>query len=224
MSTTTGPFTLTLLALESLPNPGLQGQNFVNVQLQNSSGFVLQVLAGGLSYTIQPFFAQTVPLSPDGTPVLVTPTQDPSNTGTQDTLTLVWLLPGESPPIVDGSLTAAALAAGLAGAGISGHQVISQSAGVASMAQQAFNLGNAILWNWGWQPQFGNPASGGAMFLGSDSVATPHPPQDFLTLYEGASNRLAGLNMTVGPGDQDCSITNYFNITVAFWITYSLVG
>lgn len=114
MSTTNGPFTLNLGAEITTPNPTAQGGNpAASVQIQNSSVFVLQVLASGLTYTLQPFIAQTIPLGAGGgAPIQITPTQNPSGTtDASDTATLVWLLTGESPPMQDGPLTAAAILA-----------------------------------------------------------------------------------------------------------------
>jgi hypothetical protein len=91
------------------------GQVAHNVQIQNSSNFVLTILAAGLLYTIQPFLAQTIPLAADGGSVTLTSTQNPSGAASSSTITLVWLLAGEDPPEQDGPLTAAAIAAAIAG-------------------------------------------------------------------------------------------------------------
>jgi hypothetical protein len=116
MSTTNGPFTLTLDQQLPIPNPTLGGVNFAKVQLQNSSGFVLTVIAAGLTYTLQPFIAQTIPLDLDGQPIQVTPTQVPGGDDAgNNTLTAVWLLDGETAPMQDGPLTAAAIAAAISG-------------------------------------------------------------------------------------------------------------
>ena len=83
-------------------DPAQSGGNVsASVQIQNSSAFVLSILAAGEPYTIQPFFAQTIPTG--GQPIVITPTQNPQNTS-GNTITIVWLLNGETPPMDDGPL------------------------------------------------------------------------------------------------------------------------
>lgn len=111
---TTGPFNLVLNTEIELADPLSQGGNqSVAVQLQNASGFTLRVLADGDSLTIQSFTAQTVPLAGNGTSVAVIPITDGPAEATP--LFAVWLLAGESPPMVDGPLTAQAISAALVG-------------------------------------------------------------------------------------------------------------
>lgn len=132
MSAAGAPVTLTLNVLASVPNPTLGGQDFAAVQLQNSSVFVIQVVADGLQYTIQPFTAQTVPLSSTGNPITILPTQNPGgSTVGGSTLTPVWLLPGEAPPMQDGPLTAAAIVAAITGSISSQGVVDTLASGVA---------------------------------------------------------------------------------------------
>lgn len=101
-----GPVTLTLNALETINNPSASYSNpATQVQIQNASPFILNVLSGGDQYVIQSFTAQTIPTT-GGESVLITPTSGPS--GTQGNLTAVFLLAGQSPPIADGQLTGAA--------------------------------------------------------------------------------------------------------------------
>jgi hypothetical protein len=64
------------------------------------------VSAGGELYSIQSWTAQTIPLASDGVNPTVLPISGPS--GTQGSMTAVWLLPGQSPPMEDGQLTGAA--------------------------------------------------------------------------------------------------------------------
>jgi len=79
------------------------GNASVAVQVQNNSGFELKVLAAGLVWAIQPFYASTVPTG--GSPVVtITPTLNVTQ-ASSNALTLVWLLRGETSPIPNGSLT-----------------------------------------------------------------------------------------------------------------------
>jgi hypothetical protein len=114
MAFSRGPFTLVLNVAQSLLNPTATGGNpAVGIQIQNSSGFVISVLAGGEQYTIQSFTAQVVPLIADGSPVTVDAVQSTGTTANK--LTVVWLLAGESPPMTTGPLTAAAIVAAITG-------------------------------------------------------------------------------------------------------------
>jgi hypothetical protein len=97
-----GPISLTINDPVTEVDPAQAlGNSSANVQIQNSSAFVLIVLSGGDPYTIQPFFATTIPVT--GTPIVITPTQNPQNTS-GNTITIVWLLAGEQPPMEDGPL------------------------------------------------------------------------------------------------------------------------
>jgi hypothetical protein len=97
-----GPISLTLDTPVTEVDPAQTlGNSSANVQIQNSSAFVLNVLSGGDVYTIQPFFATTIPVT--GAPIVITPTQNPQNTS-GNTITIVWLLAGEQPPQEDGPL------------------------------------------------------------------------------------------------------------------------
>jgi hypothetical protein len=97
------------------PNPtALGGQPATAVQIQNSSAFIIQVVGGGEQFIIQPFVAQTIPIAQQGTPITIEGIGLPSGlSASADTLTLIWLLSGEQPPMQDGPLTAAALIASL---------------------------------------------------------------------------------------------------------------
>jgi len=107
---TTGPITLAFEVPVTAIDPAEMGGNpSVAAQIQNSSIFVLSMLTAGDIYTIQPFTAQTIPLS--GQPLIITPVQNPSGGSTGTQLMIVWLLEGESPPMTDGPLTAAAILA-----------------------------------------------------------------------------------------------------------------
>lgn len=92
-----------------------QGSAAAAIQFQNSSPFVLLILAGGEQYTIQGFTAQTLELAGGGQPVQITPTTNPTGSAASTSITIVWLLPGEAAPMSDGPLTAAAIAAAITG-------------------------------------------------------------------------------------------------------------
>lgn len=116
---TQGPFTLTLGDTLPLNDPGATSNNPATaVQIQNASPFIIEVNAGGTLLTIQSFTAQTVVTSGGGQQMSVEPigTNIASVTTSDDSLTVVWLLAGESSPMVDGPLTAAAIVAAISGA------------------------------------------------------------------------------------------------------------
>jgi hypothetical protein len=100
------------LAATIFPNPTAQwGNPATTVQVQNSSAFIISVVAGGETFTIQPFVAQTLPLgASSGSAITIEGLTSPSGL-TTDSLTLVWLLAGEPAPMQDGPLTSAALIA-----------------------------------------------------------------------------------------------------------------
>jgi hypothetical protein len=109
---TVGPITLTLGVPVTEDDPAQLGGNPSQyVQVQNSSPFVLNVLTIGDVYTIQPRIAQTMPVS--GQPIIITPTQQLA--GGTTTITLVWLLEGEIPPMQDGPLPSASNVVPVAG-------------------------------------------------------------------------------------------------------------
>lgn len=120
MSTTGAAVTLTAIGTAAIiPAPSF-GTDFANVQIQNSSVFVISVLAGGETFTIQSFTAQTVPLAGDAVSIIITPIANPlgENASIASSLIPVWLLENEKPPMQDGPLTAAALAAAIGSQGI----------------------------------------------------------------------------------------------------------
>ena len=102
--TTAGPFYLTYQVQQTFGDTQAQwGQTSDFVQIQNSSGFVLQITTSGDVYTIQPLTAATIPTQ-DGKGITVYP----SSIGAQQTtasIYLVWLLPGQTPPMSDGPLS-----------------------------------------------------------------------------------------------------------------------
>jgi hypothetical protein len=111
---TVGPYpvTLNIIDVEYDPAQALGAQS-ANLQVQNSSSFILSILTAGDVYTIQPFTAQTIPVG--GQPIQNTPIANPSGLTDADTITIVWLLTGESPPMDDGPLTSAATVASIEG-------------------------------------------------------------------------------------------------------------
>lgn len=104
--TTAGPFYLTYQVQQTFGDTQAQwGQTSDFVQIQNSSGFVLQVTSGGDVYTIQPLTTATIPTQ-DGKGITVYP----GSIGAQQTtatIYLVWLLPGQNPPMSDGPISPA---------------------------------------------------------------------------------------------------------------------
>lgn len=120
-----GPQTLTVGQANNIVDPAETGNPSVAVQIQNSSPYQLSVLAAGDGYSIQPFFAQTIPVA-GGVPIQIEPLPQ-TGLSAACSVTLTFLLgtapgdgvqlPGglwvEAPPQQDGPLTAAAIAAAL---------------------------------------------------------------------------------------------------------------
>lgn len=121
-----GPQTLTVGQVNPIVDPARTGNPSVAVQIQNSSPYQLSILADGDGYSIQPFFAQTIPVA-GGVPIQITPlAQAGLSAACSVTLTFLLavargsgvLLPDgvtwvEPPPQQDGPLTAAAIASAL---------------------------------------------------------------------------------------------------------------
>lgn len=98
--------------LVSVSDPGARlGYSSAAIQIQNASPFAVNVAADGQVFAIQSFTAQTVPVAGDATPVTITPTGVAA--ASAGTITTVWLLANENPPMDDGSLTAAAIVSAL---------------------------------------------------------------------------------------------------------------
>jgi hypothetical protein len=222
---TQGPFTLTVGVTLPLIDPGASSNNPATaVQLQNASPFVIEVNSGGTVLTIQSFTAQTVNTSGGGQSMSVVPIVAGSNGQTLATmsLTVVWLLAGESAPMLDGSLTAAAIFNSISGAGIAGVVVQSESVGVAAalgtspgstMVNAPFNL---RLWNWGFYPAAsGWPVDAGfTIFI----AASPTYPIDSLGFGIGSSDRLAGIFVASGTPIQ---FLNFSTTPVEMYYDYS---
>jgi hypothetical protein len=117
LSSSTAPVILTLNVPVSIPDGNITYSNrpSANVQIQNSSTFVLTIVAAGLTYTIQSFTAQTISLAPNtGTPINISPSSASIvSPAFVSSLIAVWLLEGESPPMQDGPLTAQAVSASI---------------------------------------------------------------------------------------------------------------
>jgi len=110
-----GPSTLALEVSSQLPNPFTAGYNApAACQVCNSSAFTLQVSTLGSPYVIQAFSAVTVPVN-GNEPLQVLPIATIASASSATSITLTWLLGGESAPQEDGPLTAAAIAAAIAG-------------------------------------------------------------------------------------------------------------
>lgn len=103
---TQGPYSLSQGVTLTLNDPSDYSQSSLNVQLQNNSGFALTVQSAGATYSIMPFFAQTIPTLGGGQSITVLPTNPIQSAGNQTGgLTVVWLLTGQTAPIQDGALT-----------------------------------------------------------------------------------------------------------------------
>lgn len=212
-----GPQTFVVGESTQVPDPADAGGGVPSqaVQVQNSSPYQLIVVAAGQSLAIQSFTAQTVQIT--GAPVTVQPL---AGTGTGPcSMTLVFLLgtvPNdgeqmtdgtwvETPPMTDGPLTAAAIATGLANAGIAGvsgletGSVVAPAGAAVYLDMDALAPNGYQFWNWGFgPPNIGDdwPTLGGvtATWL----IGVPAYAYDSLGWNQGASNRLAGLRMMQG--------------------------
>ena len=97
-----GPLVLSSGVLLSVTDPTWTQPCATTVQIQNSSGFLIQASIGGVQYLIQPYTASTVPTNK--TPYLnIMPGQPQGNFGAL--IAFAWMQPGEMPPMADGPLT-----------------------------------------------------------------------------------------------------------------------
>lgn len=220
---TQGPFTLTLGDTLPLNDPGATSNNPATaVQIQNASPFIIEVNSGGIVLTIQSFTAQTVLTSGGGQQMSVLPLASGGSAQTTavQSLTVVWLLAGESAPMVDGPLTAAALASTLASSGLSGASgsVEGLSITVAAGATDTFTLtvGHWRLWNLGWTKASTLPTVGQVTFTFPGSSFTGGT--DSVSVEGAASARLAGLIF-----DADPVITNNMDEAVNVFLVISPV-
>jgi hypothetical protein len=97
-----GPYVLASGATQYFNDPTAYQPRATNVQIQNSSAFLLTVQIGGANYLIQPFTASTIPTN-NSYQLVVTPGYPQSNFGVL--LSLAWLQLNESAPMADGPLT-----------------------------------------------------------------------------------------------------------------------
>ena len=99
---TTGPIALSNGGTFSLNDPHIYSTFATNIQIQNSTGYVVFIQSAGAGYNIQPYTATTIPTN-YGQTLVGTAT----NTGnvTTGSLYAVWLLEGQDPPINNGPLT-----------------------------------------------------------------------------------------------------------------------
>ncbi len=222
---TQGPFDLTLGTTLPLSDPGANSNNPATaVQLQNASPFIIEVNSGGTLLTIQAFTAQTISTSGGGQQMSVAPLASGarSQVAAVASLSAVWLLAGESSPMVDGSLTAAALTSSLSSAGLAGAStgVKGFAISVASGATSTFTLpaGTVQLWNIGWQVPFGGtiPTLGIATFTFHGSSF--NGAIDSVSLASPASDRLAGIYVDTST---EPTVQNNFDQTISAFIVFS---
>lgn len=99
---TTGPYTPSSGVNFTVQDPANHTASSTRVQVQNYSGFSLSVSCNGFNVTIPAYFAATLSTGGQGQGVTITPSATLTNqTGT---ISLVWLLSSDSPPVPDGSL------------------------------------------------------------------------------------------------------------------------
>lgn len=221
---TQGPFTLTLSQVLPLTDPGANSNHPATaVQLQNASPFIVQTNAGGIVHTIQSFTAQTVPYGQiGGQPLTVFPIEtNTSDVTAPNSLTVVWLLAGESSPMVDGSLTAAAITAGLQGQGIAGVGLVSSAnlsvAAAGGGATFPIASGSYRVWNYGFAFTYPATPTKGAVIFQFLNVANVF---DAVSFTDFASNRLAGMLFQTG-GGASVNVANETDVALLCFIDYS---
>lgn len=217
---TQGPTTLRVGTVLPLNDPGANSNNPATaVQIQNGSPFIVSINIGGSIFTIQSFTAQTVPTAGGGQQMTLDPVASggSSQSSSANSLVVVWLLAGENAPMVDGPLTAAAVASGLANAGIAGAgKLISASVTVpAGNGDPFLTIANGTyqVWNVGWTVGPTPPTVGTLSF---ESIGT----FDSLTVDEGGSNRMAGMFFQVS-GAHPIIAQNDMDQEVVAFIVYS---
>lgn len=100
---TTGPYSLSAGTPLTVYDPAKYIAASASVQAQNDSGLSLILSVGGLSLPVPP---RTIVTVPTGTaPQLIITPSAVSGSSTGGSLTLVWLLPGETSPVADGPIT-----------------------------------------------------------------------------------------------------------------------
>jgi hypothetical protein len=226
---TQGPFGLTLGQTLPLNDPGATSNNPATaVQIQNASPFIIEVNSGGNVLTIQSFTAQTMLTSGGGQQMSVDaiasgPT---GQTTSPRSLTVVWLLGGESAPMVDGPLTASAIATTLAQSGIGGAKLISATvalpANTGPTPLAAVPDGTYRLWNFGFNLALAtdSPPTKGLVFVAFDAAGST--ADDTVGWQGDASNRLAGMVFVLGgPMSGAVEFINYTDAAIEAFITYS---
>ena len=126
-----------------------------------------------------------------------------------------------STPLPDSPDWVSASDLGMAGIAGAAGGVLSAGAEIAAGANATFStLPALILWNWSYQTSPSGappPPTKGASWLAAPSGGTG--ATDSLTIYEGGSNRLAGLRIGAGA----IVIQNNFDESVFFAISYSVI-
>lgn len=193
---TQGPFALTIGTPLTLTDPnGTSNNPSGGLQLQNASPFVISVASGGQTYAIQSFTAQTIPTQPAVVTVLPQVSSIAGTTTYPQALTVIWLRSGESSPMVDGPLTAAAIVFGLSAQGLAGQGVGSMTViNTGTLASNAHfvSITTVRIWNVAWYPTGVDPASG-VVRIAIPIFASLNGAADVLHFDENGSNRLAGL-------------------------------
>lgn len=119
---TSGPYTLAAPGSSTgqVSDPSQRfGSTSDRVQVQNTSVWALAVYTAGQLLTIQPWTAQTVPVSASG--ITIDAVYSPASASTPNTVLLCWLLPGEQPAQPDGQLSAQAIAAAITSGSLGVH-------------------------------------------------------------------------------------------------------
>lgn len=227
---TQGPFSLALNQSLPLHDPGATSNNpSTAVQIQNASPFVIEVNMAGVNLTIQSFTAETLNITGTGgqtgtvTPVAAS---DQTTRTAPGTLTVVWLLAGESAPIADGPLTAAAIAAlantGIAGASSLFTQVFPGAThGTSTDFHSLLTPGTYRLWGWGWFPtSFAAPRPTTGVVQIEFGAGLAGAAWDQLAPAEGASNNINGLAFQIS-ANFGLIVSNYFDQDVDLFANLS---
>lgn len=100
---TTGPYSLAAGTALTVYDPAKYISASASVQVQNDSGFSLIVSVGGLALPVPP---RTITTIQTGTsPQLIVQPSSVSGSSSSGSLTLLWMLAGETSPVSDGPIT-----------------------------------------------------------------------------------------------------------------------
>ena len=100
---TTGPYSLAAGTVLTVYDPAKYISASASVQVQNDSGFSLIVSVGGLALPVPP---RTITTIQTGTsPQLIVQPSSVSGSSSSGSLTLLWMLAGETSPVSDGPIT-----------------------------------------------------------------------------------------------------------------------